>query len=136
MSKSTKSTKKKSTKAEKKPTMYWDGATVATGAHLGKDGAKTARTIGRSGAWTLKMRRKAGCRVGCIFVENADEKIKETTKGMTILVNGEMVAPTHVAVTDYGSVMGASSRKKAIELCKLAHLWCEKAQQSITDASV
>ena len=116
--------------------MYWDGATVSTGAHLGKDGAKTARTIGRAGAWTLKMRRKAGCRVGCIFVENADEQVTEATKGMTILVNGEMVAPTHVAVTDYGSVMGASSRKKAIELCKLAHIWCEKSRQSIKDASV
>tara|TARA_Y100000593_G_scaffold16114_3_gene31847 strand:- start:3610 stop:3996 length:387 start_codon:yes stop_codon:yes gene_type:complete len=115
-----------SKKKNEKKTTFWDGAKVHTGAHLGKDGTKTAKTIGIEGAWTLKMRRNVGVRVGCIFIEKGPTAIREHPATKVAVRNkaGEMVMPTHVAVSDHYSVIGAASRKQAIDLCKKADQWC------------
>ena len=112
---------------------FWAGATITTGAHLGKDGVKTAKTIGRSGAWTLKSRRRVGVRVGCIFIDKSDNREELQTKaGRVPSKSGMMVAASHAAVCDHHSVKGARSRKLAIAQTKKSDEWCALCDAELT----
>jgi len=99
---------------------YWNECKKHTGAHMGREGVKTAEQIGVKGAWTLKSRGRAKILVGCVFrpeSEWAEKSIKDE--------KGSRVAE-HLAVCEHKVAVGASTRRVAIDRAKVSDKWCDK----------
>ena len=102
---------------------FWDGATRTTGAHVGRDGKKTARKIGVKGAWTLKARGATGVLVGGVFIQESEfsEKKYMDEKGGRA---------NHLAICEHGRTQPASTRRVCIDLCKLSAVWCATCRKA------
>ncbi len=110
--------------SDEKTENYWEGAEHKTGAHLGKKGPKTARAVGRAGAWTLKARGAAKIQVGCAY------RAKSEFANLTTCHQTKMPAE-HVTICEHGVAVGAKTRKVAIDLAKKSAEWCDQCKARV-----
>jgi len=103
---------------------YWNECERTTGAHRGKAGEKTAKTIGRPGAWTLKARCGGELLVGCCLRAKSD--FNESSA-----IDHEGRPALHVAVCEHQTVKGASSRSRAIKQARKPAEWCDLCSAAI-----
>ena len=108
---------------------YWENCKRTTGAHIGREGKKTAAAIGRDGAWTLKARGEHKILVGYLVRANSDFSGRS--------IRDEKGAPArHIAVCEHGKILGGkSTRRKAIDLAKHEPRNCASCRKVSTDAA-
>ena len=103
---------------------YWNECERTTGPHRGKPGAKTAKVIGRPGAWTLKLRCNGALLVGCC--EKAKSDFNESSA-----IDHEGRPAEHIAVCEHMTVKGAASRARAIKQARKPYKWCDLCSAAI-----